>query len=375
MTLRADVLIVGGGIAGAAAGYFLAPHLRVLLVEREDAYGYHSSGRSAAEWTAAHYAGLMRGLVLFGKPFFDAPPAGFAAVPLYRQRGNIMFALPGEEAMAESFLLETAPLNPRLVEISADRALEIVPFLRREVLGRIFYDPDNAEIEVDALHQGYLRGIRAAGGQTLAGVEYLGAQRRGSGWRARIGAETVEVGAIVNAAGAWADVVATRSGVAPLGLEPRRRTALTFDPGFPTRNVPPVDEMGSGFYFKGDAAALMISPGDATPSAPCDAQPEELDVAIAVDLFERYTTLEVRKLQSQWAGLRTFTRDEQPVAGFATDAPGFLWLVGQAGGGIMTSPALGKLAALLIRGELFPASATEFGLDTKILAPSRLAHA
>jgi len=370
--MRADVLIIGGGIAGASAGYFLAPHARVVLIERETGFGYHSTGRSAAEWTAVHYLGLMRSVVLFGKAFFDAPPPGFASLPLSLARGNIMFAPPGAEAAAEEFIREAGPLNPALEEIDAARALAIVPFLRPEVLARAFYDPDNGEINVDALHQGFLRGIRAAGGVTRSGVEFLGAERRADGWHARVGDETVAAGTIVNAAGAWSDVVAARSGVAPLGLEPRRRTALTFDPGIDVRGVPPVDDLSTGFYFKSNATTLMVSPGDATPSVPCDAQPEELDVATAVDRFERYTTLEIRRLASRWAGLRTFTADGQPVAGFATDVPGFFWIVGQGGGGIMSSPALGELAATLVRGAPWPARATALGLEPALLSPSRL---
>jgi D-arginine dehydrogenase len=370
--MRADVLIVGGGIAGASVGYFLAPHLRVVLIERENGFGYHSTGRSAAEWTAVHYLGLMRSIVLFGKAFFDAPPPGFATLPLCRPRGNIMFAPPGAEAAAAEFIRHAGPLNPALEEIDAGRALSIVPFLRREVLARAFYDPDNGEIDVDALHQGFLRGIRAAGGVTRSGVEFHRAERRGGAWHARVGEETLEAGTIVNAAGAWADLVATRSAVAPLGLEPRRRTALTFDPGVDVRGVPPVDDLSTGFYFKSNATTLMVSAGDATPSAPCDAQPEELDVATAVDLFERYTTLEIRRLASRWAGLRTFAADEQPVAGFALDAPGFFWLVGQGGGGIMSSPALGELAATLVRGTPWPSRAADIGLEPTLLSPARL---
>ena len=370
--LRADVLVIGGGIAGASAGYFLAPHARVVLIEREDGFGYHSTGRSAAEWTAVHYLGLMRAVVLYGQAFFDAPPAGFADVPLYRKRGNIMFAPPGGEASAEEFISHAGPLNAALEEISAARALEIVPFLRREQLARVFYDPDNAEIDVDALHQGFLRGIRAAGGVTRSGLEFHGAEHGPGGWRARVGEETIEARTIINAAGAWADVVAKRAGVAPLGLEARRRTALTFDPGFDVRAVPPVDDLSTGFYFKSNATTLMVCPGDATPSAPCDAQPEELDVATAVDIFERYTTLEIRRLASRWAGLRTFTTDSQPIAGFASDQPGFFWIVGQGGGGIMSSPALGELAATLVRGAPWPRRATELGLGAEQLAPSRL---
>jgi D-arginine dehydrogenase len=370
---KTDVLVIGGGIAGASAGYFLAAHKRVLLIERENGYGYHSTGRSAAEWTAAHFHGLMRSLVVFGRPFLDAPPSGFASVPLLRRRGNVMFAREGGEQAAEEFLRNAKPLNPELEEISADRALQIVPFLRREILARTFYDPENCEIDVDALHQGFLRGLRAAGGETRSGVEFHGAEYRGGCWHARIGTQTIEAGVIVNGAGAWADTVATRSGVRPLGLEPRRRTALTFDPGFDAARIPPVDDMSSGFYFKASGPVLMVSPGDQTPSEPCDAQPEELDVATAVDMFENVTTIEVRRLASRWAGLRTFARDEKPVAGFATDATGFFWLVGQGGGGIMSSPGMGELAATLIRGQPLPERACELDLDAATLGPARLA--
>ncbi len=370
--LRTDVLIIGGGIAGASAGYFIAPSRRVLLVERESGYGYHSTGRSAAEWTAAHFHGLMRAVVLYGRPFLDAPPAGFAEAPLLRKRGNIMFVREGSEALAEAFLQEARPLNPTFQEIGADRVLEIVPFLRREAIARALYDPENCEIDVDALHQGFLRGLRAAGGETRAGFEFHGAERQGSLWRARVGDETIEATTIVNAAGAWADMVATKSGIRPLGLEPRRRTALTFDPGFDASYVPPVDEMVSGFYFKASGPVLMVSAGDQTPSAPCDAQPEDLDVAIAVDHFETLTTLPIPRLKSQWAGLRTFARDEQPIVGFAPDDPQFLWVVGQGGGGIMSSPGMGQLAAALLNGSVLPLAARDLGLDVASLSPMRL---
>jgi D-arginine dehydrogenase len=371
--LRTDVLIIGGGIAGASAGFYLAAHRRVLLIEREQGYGYHSTGRSAAEWTSAHFHGLMRSVVLFGRPFLDAPPPGFATVPLLRKRGNVMFVREGGEASAEEVLREARPLNPTLEEISADRALEIVPFLRRSEIVRAFFDPENCEIDVDALHQGFLRGLRAAGGETRSGAEFLGAERRDDVWRARVGEETIEATTIVDAAGAWADQVAVQCGVQPLGLEPRRRTALTFDPGFDASRIPPVDEMVSGFYFKASGPVLMVSPGDQTPSAPCDAQPEELDVAIAVDLFETLTTVPIRRLASQWAGLRTFVRDEQPIVGYATDVPEFFWIVGQGGGGIMSSPGLGQLSALMLTGTALPQPARDLHLDIATLSPARLA--
>jgi D-arginine dehydrogenase len=370
--MRADVLVVGGGIAGASVAWWLAQRARVVLVERESGYGYHSSGRSAAEWSLVHCDGTLRALVEFGRPFFDAPPAGFAAGPLLQRRGDLLFARPGQEAIAAEFAAAARAETPQVAEISVERALEIVPFLRREALAHCFYDPDNCEIDVDALHQGFLRGVRAAGGSTLSGVEFLGAERNGGQWRARVGDAVIEAPRIVNAAGAWADMVASRAGVAPLGLEPRRRTALTFDPGFDVRRLPPVDDLESGAYFKPAGAALMVCAGDATPSAPCDAQPEEFDIAVAVDYFESCTTLSIGRIASRWAGLRTFARDEQPIAGFATDTPGFFWVVGQGGSGIMTSPGLGQVAATLVFEEALPAAAVALGLVPAALSPARL---
>ena len=370
--MRADVLVVGGGIAGASVGYFLSERRTVVLLEREAGFGYHSTGRSAAEWTAANCEGQKRALALLGEPFLTSPPAGFTDLPLLTRRGNILFAPPGDEAAAEAYYARVTTHSPRVRIMPPAEALARVPFLRREVLARCYYEPDNGEIEVEALHQGYLRGIRRRGGATRTGAEFEGAEWTGGSWRVRLGDELIETPQIVNAAGAWADVVAGKCGVRALPVEPRRRTAFTFDPGVDVRAVPVVDEIASGFYFKGNAGALMVCPGDATPSLPCDAQPEDLDVAIAVDLLERYTTLTVSKLASRWAGLRTFVRDEQPVAGFAADAPAFFWLAGHGGAGILTSPGLGQVAAAIIEGRRLPEAALELGISAEALSPRRL---
>lgn len=370
--MRVDVLVVGGGIAGASVGYFLAEYRTVLLVERETAFGYHSTGRSAAEWTAANCEGQKRSLALLGEPFLVEPPAGFTDRPLLTRRGNVLFAPPGEEAAAEHYYAQVSAHSPHVRPIARAEALAMVPFLRPEMLARCYFEPDNGEIEVEALHQGYLRGIRRRGGTTRTALEFLGAQWSGGRWRVRLGDDSIETSLIVNAAGAWADVVAERCAVRPLAVEPRRRTAFTFDPGFDARAVPVVDAIASGFYFKGSGRALMVCPGDATPSPPCDAQAEDLDVAIAVDLLERYTTLQVRKLASRWAGLRTFVRDEQPVAGFASDAPAFFWLAGHGGAGILTSPGLGQVAAAIIADRPLPPAALALGISAAALSPGRL---
>ena len=361
--MRTEVLVVGGGIAGASAAYWLGLRRKVLLVEREASFCYHSSGRSAAEWAPLHFDGVLRGLIEMGRPFFETPPPLYRGAALLERRGALLFAAPGGASVQ---------VPAGFGEISVARTRSIVPFLRNEVLGECYYDPGTGDIDVHTLQLGFLRGVRDAGGATLTNVEFHGAERHGGLWRARIGADTIEVPLIVAAAGAWTDVVAARAGVTGLGLEPRRRTALSFDPGFDAGRTPPVEELASGFYFKGAGRALMVCAGDATPSPPCDAQPEELDIAVAVDHFERCTTLSVRRLTSRWAGLRCFVADEQPIAGEAVDAPGFFFIAGQGGAGIMSAPGLGETAAALALGEALPARAVELGITAAALSPQRL---
>lgn len=371
--MRYDVIVVGGGIAGASIAYWLSARAGVLLIERESGYGYHSTGRSAAEWSAVHYQGLLGALTRLGKPFFDRPPEGFAPGALLRRRGNILFALHGDEHAGEALIARTREVAPETAEISIERALEIVPILRRERLSTCYYEPNNCEIDVDLLLHGYLRGVRARGSETVTGVELLHARRHDGMWHAQIGDREVSAPVIVNAAGAWGDVVAERCGVAPLGLQPCKRTAITFDCGLDVRQWPPVDQLNGDFYFKPEAGLLMVCPGDATPVAPCDAQPDEYEVALAAHLMEEYTTAKVERISSRWAGLRCFLKDRQPAAGFANDAPGFFWLIGQGGAGIMSSVGLGRVAANLALDEPVPDDAAALGIRAELLSPKRFA--
>jgi D-arginine dehydrogenase len=229
-------------------------------------------------------------------------------------------------------------------------------------------------MDVHAIHQGYLRGFRAAGGRLVCDAEVTALGRDGAGWRVetRAGVFTAEV--VIDAAGAWADVLARLAGVKPIGLVPKRRTAMTIEqPGGDFRRWPAVIDVDEQFYWKPDAGQLLLSPADETPIEPQDVQPDELDVAICVDRVERASTLAIKRIARKWAGLRSFVKDKTLVAGFAPEAPGFFWLAGQGGYGIMTSPAMGRIAAALAQGKPMPADIAARGITAADLAPARLA--
>ena len=254
------------------------------------------------------------------------------------------------------------------------RALELCPILRPEAVAAALLEPDAADIDVDALHQGFLRRLRQRGGVVLTRrrVERLG--RRNGLWLAEAGGERFAAPVVVNAAGAWADIVAALAGLAPLGLTPKRRTALLVEPpaGVDPAPWPAVVDIDETFYFKPDAGLLLLSPADETPSEACDAQPEEWDVAVAVDRVEQATSLRVRAVRHRWAGLRTFLADRTPAAGFDPAADGFFWLAGQGGYGIQTAPALARMAAALVLGEAPAADLLAAGVEPAALSPARL---
>jgi D-arginine dehydrogenase len=252
-------------------------------------------------------------------------------------------------------------------------ALAVVPFLRPEVLARCYFEPDNAEIDVEALHQGYLRGIRRRGGATRSGVEFGGAEWTGTLWRARVGDELIETPQLVNAAGAWADVVAEMAGAKSVGLVPKRRTAFTFDApaGLALDTMPMVIDFDETWYFKPEVGQFLASPADETPSPPCDAQPEEMDIAVAVDRIEAATTLEIRRIKNKWAGLRSFVADKNLVVGYDPVIEGLFWLAGQGGYGIQTGESAGRLAASLARGKAMPGDIAALGVAEAALSPAR----
>ncbi|HZW22928.1 FAD-binding oxidoreductase [Noviherbaspirillum sp.] len=370
----ADFIIIGGGIAGAAIGYWLAPHARVILLEAESQPGYHSTGRSAALFFESYGPPQVRALTCASRAFFENPPAGFADHPILSPRGALMVAAEGEEALLDEHDAIVRSVSASAQRLDAAQACDMVPVLRRDqVLGAV-YEPGAADMDVHALHQGYLRGLRAAGGQVQCDARVHAMAYSGGRWRVAAGNQMFEAPVVVNAAGAWCDLIGAMAGAAPVGLVPKRRSAFTFAPpeGVDPARWPMFIGVDESYYVKPDAGLLIGSPANADPVDPHDVQAEELDIALAIDRIQTMTTLEIRRPRHVWAGLRSFVADGSLVAGFDAKAPGFFWAAGQGGYGIQSSAAAGELYAALLKGIAPPAHIAAFGADTVALSPSRI---
>jgi len=374
MTETADILVIGAGIAGASAAWALSETARVILLERESQPGYHTSGRSAALFTETYGNLVIRRLTSGGRAFFTDPPEEFGEHPLLSRRGTLFVAREDQLGTLESTLAQTPTAAQPVQRLRAAEVLELVPAFRPGYAAAGLYEPAAEDIDVHGLLSGYLRGFRARGGRLATGAELTGLARAGGLWTVETTAGRFAAPVLVNAAGAWCDAVALLAGVPPVGLVPKRRPVFTFDPpdGMETDRWPATIDIDEQFYFKPDAGRLLGSPADETPSAPCDAQPEELDVAIGIDRIETATRMQVRRLVSKWAGLRSFVADKTPVVGFDPQAEGFFWLAGQGGYGMQTSPALGRVTAALIATGDLPADLKARGLQEAMLAPERL---
>jgi D-arginine dehydrogenase len=341
----ADILVIGAGIAGASVADALAPSARVVVLEQEERAGLHSTGRSAALFSETYGNAVIRALSRASRAFLADPPAGFCETPLIRPRGTLYFAA-GDQLDELGVLEQDAGTLERLTGAEA-RAR--VPILRPEACAAALYEPGSMDIDVDALHQGFLRRLRRRGGEFVGDAAVTELRRGQGGWTATTPQGEFSAPVVINAAGAWADRIAVLAGLAPLGLQPKRRTAALIDgPELDFAAWPLTIDVDETVYFKPDAGRLLISPADETDTEPCDAQAEDIDVAIAADRIERMTTLSVRRIAHRWAGLRTFAPDRTPVCGYDPRAEGFFWLAGQGGYGIQTSPALAALAARLV---------------------------
>jgi D-arginine dehydrogenase len=368
-----DYLVIGGGAAGLSVAYELAKVASVVLIEREVAPGYHSTGRSAAVISENYGPAGWQALVTASRPFFEAPPAGFADHPLLHRIGALYFAASDDEA---GLVASARALGRRGVEhvlLPAGEARALCPVVRTDDFSAALLEPGCADIDAHALLQGYLRLARASGLDVRLATEAASLERRGGRWHLAASEMSLTANAVVNAAGAWADDVARRAGLRPKGLQPYRRTAITFDPppGADVRTWPMTFDVAETWYFKPEAGRVMASPVDKTATEPCDAAPEEFDVAVAIDRIERATTMTVARVHSKWAGLRTFAPDEQPVIGADPDEPSFIWLAGQGGNGVMGAPAAAELAAAIATGSNLPEFVVRCGVDLDAIAPGR----
>jgi len=368
-----DILVIGAGMAGSSLAANIAGGGRsVMVVEAEGHVGYHATGRSAAVFSETYGGPVIRALSAASRDFFLDPPAGFADHPLVSPRGQLHVADAASEAKLDDFARspDIAAVTRRL---SASAVGELAPVLRPEAVTSGLLEPGARDIDVDGLQQAYLRKFRAAGGRLALDAKVTGLQRDVRGWRVQTTRGDFQAGLVVNAAGAWAGVVAALAGASALDLQPRRRTAILIDApdGFDTAAWPFVMDAAETFYFKPDAGALLVSPADETPTPPCDAQADELDVAIAVDRLEQATLIQVRRVRHRWAGLRTFVADRAPVVGFDPALDGFFWLAALGGYGIQTAPAVGELAAGLVTSGEIGSRFTDFGLRLTDLSPAR----
>lgn len=366
-----DFIVVGGGISGASAASLIALHGRTLLIEAEAVPGYHSTGRSAALYTPNYGAPLVRALNMAGHSFFTTPPEGFSPHPLLTPRGALTLARPGEEERLAAVLALSTGSRP-VEPVAREAALALAPFLRPEMVGAGAFEPDVADMDVAAIHQGFLARFRAAGGQVALNSRLSRLDHRGGRWHLEAGEGVHSTRIVVNAAGAWGDAVAELGGIRRRGLQPKRRTVIGLASDMPgIATMPMVEFVGEEAYLKPDTGQILASPGDETPVEPQDIQAEEWDIAVAADWVQSHTLLRFNRIDSAWAGLRSFLPDHLPAAGFDAGASGFFWLVGQGGYGIMMAPALARATQSLVCGLPWPTDFVALGITAEALSPAR----
>ncbi len=366
-----DVIVIGAGIAGASVAWFLAPHARVMVLEQESFAGFHTTGRSAAHFSESYGSPQVRMLSRATRPFLEHPPAGFAAHPILQRRGALVIGGIAQAQRVHDEYEAVRRFTPSLALLDRERIAALVPVLRPEAAEFALFEPDSADIDVNELHQGFLRGAKAQGVSMHLDTRVHALRREGGGWVVN---EQWRAPVVVNAAGAWADAVAELAGVTTIGLEPRRRSAFTFavPEGVDASEWPFVVDIDETFYFKPDAGLLLGSAANADPTHPHDVQPEDYDIALGIHRIEEATTMSIRRPARTWAGLRSFVADGDLVGGFAPDAPGFFWLAAQGGYGIQTSAAMAEACASMILDKPMPDHLTQAGITAEMLSPKRL---
>ena len=373
MSTSFEYIVIGGGIAGASIAAHLAAHSTVLLLEMEEQPGYHSTGRSAALFSETYGNSAIRALTRASRSFFYSPPEGFCNTELVRSRSVLITARSGQEKQLEAFLESTAA-SDQVVWKSPDEAIALCPILEADGLEGALYTENPADIEVHELHQGYLRLMRRRNGVVRTDCAVTGLERRNGKWLVASRDQVFEGAVVVNAAGAWAGEVGKLAGTQDIGLQPLRRTVALIDApaDLTIDHWPMLLDVEEQFYLKPDAGKFLLSPADETLVPPSDVQPEDFDIAVAVDRLETATTLRVKRIAQRWAGLRSFVKDRTPVVGYDPDQPNFFWMAALGGYGIQTAPALSQMAAALVARTEVGDDVLSFGVDPNSFSPSRL---
>lgn len=370
-----DFVVVGAGIAGASVAWELSEQASVLLLERESQPGYHTTGRSAALYMATYGTAAIRALTRASRAFYDAPPPEFGDDPILTPRGVLHVAGPDQLDLLEAAWAELSGRSTDIRRVAQDELLATVPCLRPEAAAAGIAEDDAADIDVHALHQGYLRGFRRRGGTLRCDAGVVALARADGCWTVTLAdGATVAARTVVNATGAWADELAALAGARPIGLEPRRRSAFIFSPpeGVNAARWPAVVGIDESYYFKPDAGQLLGSPANADPAPPHDVVAEELDIAMGIHAIEQATTMTIRRPHRTWAGLRSFVADGDFAIGWDGEVEGFFWLAAQGGYGIQSAAGTALLARSLLLGEAMPASLEAEGLELASVGVSRL---
>lgn len=364
-----DIIVIGAGIAGASVAAHLAETRKVLVLDMEERPGFHSTGRSAAAFEPNYGPAPIRALTRAARDFFENPPPGFATGPLVTPRETIFLAPPDQAAAFDRLMREQQGM--REIALAAARAK--FPLLRDGYAARAVLDPGTADIDVDLLHQGYLRLFKSRGGSLACNTGVTACARAAGYWTAETPAGTFRAPIVVNAAGAWGDRVAGLAGVKPVGLQPKRRSiaVVPAPEGCDPMQWPLIGDTGETWYAKPQSGKLLVSPADATPVDPHDAYADDMLLAEGIDRFQQATTIEVTRVEHTWGGLRSFASDGNPVCGYDPAVDGFFWLVGQGGYGIQTAPALSRLAAALVAKAPIPQDILAEGCDPAGLSPRR----
>jgi D-arginine dehydrogenase len=369
LAATADIIVIGGGIAGASVGARLAGDHKLVVLEMEERPGYHSTGRSAATYEPNYGPPSIRSLTRASRDFLVTPPRGFAAAPLVSPRHSIFVVPDHQQRQAEALLATGADVSP----ISVAEARRQFPPLREAYIEEALLDATTADIDVDLLHQGFLRLIKAQGGEILCKAEVEEIRRWNGAWEVSTPRGAFAAPIVINAAGPWGDMVAEMAGLTPIGLQSRRRS-MAVVPVEAEMNVMAwsfAGDVGETWYAKPSGGRLLVSPAEAEPVAPHDAYADDMALAEGIARFQEAVDIEVARLAGSWGGLRSFAPDGNPVCGFDRQAEGFFWLIGQGGYGIQSSPTLSELAAALVRQGSVPAYIEREGLKLGDITPGR----